>query len=105
MSFDSQNEALDELLKNKKFYVLFKVSEAGNSDDINYELDYMFRGIYTSYEAAYKYAIDEILEQADENDDNSKLEQIYDNISNIDREELDEILEDVEWKIIESGLN
>src|SRR5690348_6168195 len=48
-----QKELLPNLLENDKFYILFKCDEAGNSDDINYELDYMFRGIYLSFRDAY----------------------------------------------------
>lgn len=110
-----QNEILEEILSKKNLYVLFKVSEAYNSSDLDSEIEYMVRGYFLSYEKAFKEFLNEVLEnieiELDEDleeedresyeEEKEKFEGYEKNIDNMTREEMDDILLEEEWKILE----
>lgn len=111
-------------------FILFKVNEANNSTDLDYELDYMFRGVYKTYEKAYEQFLNstielyemyyrDTLEVVEEDNDEKKerkknsiiyeeklkkFEEISINIKNYNDEELEDILYREEWKIITAEL-
>ena len=79
----------------KIFYILFDVDQVYNSSDINSELDYMFQGLFTSYDDAFNTFHQRLLDD----------EEIVDiNSSNISREKAGEILDKWNWKIIEAEI-
>lgn len=112
-----QKELLPNLLKNDEFYILFSCNEAGNTDDINYELDYMFRGIYLSRRDAFceflKLRIEVLADEYKWNTRGgrankeiiNKYEDICDGFDNYEEAELDSILVKENWKIMSSKIN
>ena len=116
---DSQKEVVKKLLP--KIFLLFDINEACNSQDLSYEMDYMFHGAFISYEQAYKNFLETILidflpgkytEYTEENahivaEEQKKVEelnQIYDNFENISQEKLSELLVAENWKIVETEI-
>ncbi len=77
----------------KIFYILF---------DTNSELDYMFQGLFTSYDDAFNTFHQRLLDNED-NDEEEIDEDI--NSSNITRENAEKILDKWNWKIIETELD
>ena len=105
-----QKEAFKNIvdLLNPTYYILFN-SEAGySSNDIHYELEYMYYGIYSSYEEAFKYVFDIEMEYADIEEDDARKEILRNmDISNIDDskiEKSDNFLRDNGWRIINTKL-
>ena len=117
---DAQKEVVNTLLP--KIYLLFNVDEGYNSQDLAYELDYMFQGAFTSYEQAYKNFLETLIEDlspveyngimteeiaellAEEREKMEKINQIYDNFENISQDELSMLLFAENWKIIETEI-
>lgn len=86
-------------LLNKKeefVYLLFNIKEFGKSDDVDYELDYSFRGSYRSEDAALKYFAKIVTEK-----DESLKSKFFDQ-NNCILPEAKNKLEEYGWKIIKS---
>ena len=88
----------------EKIYLLFKISEFGNSDDYAYELDYAFRGAYHSVDAAMKAAAISIVEQED--DDELENELFDEETGNLIVKNLeDNALFERDWKILVTDID
>jgi len=82
----------------KIFYILFDVDQVYNSSDINSELEYMYQGLFTSYDDAFNTFHYRLLENEEEIEEDI-------NSSNITREKAEKILDKWNWKIIETELD
>lgn len=83
--------------KGAKVYMLFDASQFGNSDDAAYELDYAFRGLYLTKEAALKAFATTMVEI-----DNNLEEDFFDGDSLAPN--VKELLEKYNWKILSDEL-
>ena len=82
--------------KKQKVYVLFKASEFGNSDDYLYELDYAFRGTYSTKEKALQEFVDTVI-----GEDESFADDFFDDNDNL-KKNVESKMEAHGWKLIES---
>jgi len=78
-----------------KFYALFYVDVGGNSVDLHYELDHMWRGLYTTRENA-EHAFAELHTAMDED-----VDEIYPNGQDQDPVVNDDLLRKHGYKIME----
>lgn len=84
--------------KKQKVYVLFKASEFGNSDDYLYELNYAFRGTYSTKEKALQEFVDTVI-----GEDESFADEFFDHNDNL-KKNVESKMEVHGWKLIESEL-
>ena len=83
----------------ESIYLLFDVDAGGNSSDLNYELDYMFRGAYKTRKSALLKFVTFMIE-VDEDD-----EEIYFDNEELNIERTEAMLEKKNWKIISTEVD